>query len=226
MGLRILVFGPPGSGKGTRARLISRLLRVPVIITGDMLREEVSAGTQVGQRAKEYMEQGGLVPDELVIGLIEDRLKRADCSHGFILDGFPRNLNQAEALDRILEEMNVDLDLVLNIVVDPEVVVERLSLRRWCPRCGAIYNLKYEPPKVDEICDECSAKLIQRSDDRVEVVRRRLRIYEEQTKPLLQRYLGRGLVQEMRGDIPIEEMSSEVRRVLRPYLKEIDQRTF
>jgi len=219
MGWRILIFGPPGSGKGTRARLISRLLNIPVITIGDMLREEVSRETEIGLRAKEYMDRGELVPDELVIGLIEERLRKPDCSEGFILDGFPRNLNQAEALDRMMREMGVKLDLVLNVVVDPEVVVERLSLRRWCPKCGAIYNLKYDPPRVDEICDECGTKLIQRSDDREEVVRRRLKIYEEQTKPVLQRYIERGLVREMRGDIPIEEIPREVERVIQLYLK-------
>ncbi len=219
MGLRILIFGPPGSGKGTRARLISRLLNIPVITIGDMLREEVSRETEVGLRAKEYMDRGELVPDELVIRLIEERLRKADCSKGFILDGFPRNLNQAEALDRMLREIGVKLDLVLNVVVDPEVVVERLTLRRWCPKCGAIYNLKYDPPKVDEICDECGARLIQRSDDREEVVRRRLKVYEEQTKPVLQRYIERGLVREIRGDIPIEEIPREVEKVIQLYLK-------
>ncbi|MCD6480087.1 adenylate kinase [Candidatus Bathyarchaeota archaeon] len=219
MGWRILIFGPPGSGKGTRARLISRLLNIPVITIGDMLREEVSRETEIGLRAKEYMDRGELVPDELVIGLIEERLRKPDCSEGFILDGFPRNLNQAEALDRMMREMGVKLDLVLNVVVDPEVVVERLSLRRWCPKCGAIYNLKYDPPRVDEICDECGTRLIQRSDDREEVVRRRLKIYEEQTKPVLQRYIERGLVREMRGDIPIEEIPREVERVIKLYLK-------
>ncbi|RLI07048.1 adenylate kinase [Candidatus Bathyarchaeota archaeon] len=219
MGWRILIFGPPGSGKGTRARLISRLLNIPVITIGDILREEVSRETEIGLRAKEYMDRGELVPDELVIGLIEERLRKPDCSEGFILDGFPRNLNQAEALDRMMREMGVKLDLVLNVVVDPEVVVERLSLRRWCPKCGAIYNLKYDPPRVDEICDECGTKLIQRSDDREEVVRRRLKIYEEQTKPVLQRYIERGLVREMRGDIPIEEIPREVERVIQLYLK-------
>jgi len=216
--LRLLIFGPPGSGKGTRARLISRLLKIPVITTGDMLRGEVSRETEVGLRAKAYMERGELVPDELVIELVEERLRREDCSEGFILDGFPRTLRQADALDRILGERGVTLDLVLNIVVDPEVVVERLSLRRWCPRCGAIYNLKYDPPRVDEICDECGAQLIQRSDDREEVVRRRLRVYEEQTRPILERYMERSLVREMRGDIPIEEIPREVEEVLGPYL--------
>lgn len=219
MGLRILIFGPPGSGKGTRARLISRLLKIPVITTGDMLRDEVSRGTEIGLKAKEYMDRGELVPDELVIRLVEERLHRPDCSGGFILDGFPRNLRQAEALDRILGEMGMELDLVLNVVVDPEIVVERLSLRRWCPKCGAIYNLKYDPPKVDEICDECGARLIQRSDDREEVVRRRLRVYEEQTKPVLELYIERGLIREMRGDIPIEEIPREVEEVLKPYLQ-------
>jgi len=219
MGWRILIFGPPGSGKGTRARLISRRLNIPVITIGDMLREEVSKETEVGLRAKEYMDRGELVPDELVIRLIEERLRKPDCSKGFILDGFPRNLNQAEALDRMLRDKGVKLDLVLNVVVDPEVVVERLTLRRWCPKCGAIYNLKYDPPKVDEICDECGARLIQRSDDREEVVRRRLKIYEEQTKPLLQRYIERGLVREIRGDIPIEEVPREVEKVIELYLK-------
>jgi len=211
---RIVVLGPPGSGKGTCAKFISKMYGIPVIATGYMLREAAAEGTERGMVAKEYMEQGELVPDEIVNSIVEERLRMPDCDDGFILDGFPRNLRQAEALDSILREKGVSLSRVLNIVTDAETIIGRLSLRRSCPRCGAIYHLKNNPPKMDEICDECGAKLIQRSDDREEIIRHRLEVYEEKTHPLLERYVEAGLVREMRGDLDINEIPEALRRVL------------
>jgi len=208
------MMGPPGSGKGTCARIISKIYGIPHITTGDLLREVASEETKRGRMVRGYMERGELVPDEIVIGIMEERLSRPDCEGGFVLDGFPRNLGQAEALDRILEGKGVSLTHVLNLVVGDDVIISRLSLRRSCPRCGAVYHLKNNPPKRDEVCDECGAKLVQRSDDREEIVRHRLEVYEEKTRPLLEWYRRAGLIREMSGDLPIDEIPEAVRRVL------------
>lgn len=212
---RIVVLGPPGSGKGTCAGFIGKMYGIPVIRTGDMLREAAAEGTEHGRVTKGYMDRGELVPDEIVILIVEERLNRPDCDDGFILDGFPRNLVQAEALDRILGEMGVSLTHVLNIVADAETIINRLSLRRSCPRCGAVYHLKNNPPEMDEICDECGAKLIQRSDDTEEIIRHRFEVYEEKSRPLLDRYVKAGLVRSMRGDLDINEIPDALRRVLK-----------
>ncbi|MFQ6053468.1 MAG: adenylate kinase [Candidatus Bathyarchaeia archaeon] len=207
-------MGPPGSGKGPCARIISKLFGIPHIPTGDMLREVAAEGTHRGWVTKDYIERGELVPDDIVVGVIEARLGEPDCDEGFILDGFPRNLRQAEALDRILRERGTSLTHVLNLVVDDETIIRRLSLRRSCPVCGAIYHMKNNPPRMDEICDECGAKLVQRSDDGEEVIRRRLKVYKEKTRPLLERYREAGLLRDMRGDLPIDEIPRAIRRVL------------
>lgn len=212
--MRMIILGPPGSGKGTRAKIIGRIYGIPVITMGDMLREAVAEGTDQGRVAKGYMERGELVPDKIVIDLVERCLKRLSDGDGFILDGYPRNLKQAEALDRILKEKGESLDVVLNVSIEPVTVINRLSLRRTCPRCGAIYHLKDKPPRRDEVCDECDTGLIQRSDDREEVIRHRLRVYEEATRPLLERYRNVGKVREISGDLPIEEIPDAVRRIL------------
>jgi len=214
METRIVIMGPPGSGKGTVARIISKVYCIPHITTGDMLREAVAEGTERGEVARDYMERGALVPDQVVNSIVEERLTGLDLNDGFILDGFPRNLRQAEALDRILREKGTGLTHVLNLVVDDGTIISRLSLRRSCPRCGAVYHLRNNPPEVDEICDECGAKLVQRSDDREEIVRHRLQVYDEETRPLLERSQEAGLVREMRGDLPIDEIPEIVRRVL------------
>lgn len=208
------MLGPPGSGKGTCARIISKIYGIPHITTGDLLREAVAEGTEHGRVAREYMERGELVPDEIVISIMEERLSKPDCDEGFILDGFPRNLSQAEALDHILQEKGASLTHVLNLVVGAEIIIGRLSLRRSCPRCGAVYHLKNNPPKRDEICDECGAKLVQRSDDREEIIRHRLEVYEEKTRPLLERYRKAGKVREMSGDLDIDEIPEAVRQAL------------
>lgn len=212
--MRVVILGPPGSGKGTRARIIGRLYGVPVITTGDLLREAVAEGTERGLEAKGYMDRGELVPDEIVVALMEERLALPDCEDGFILDGFPRNLSQAEALDQMLAEKRTGLDHVLNVVVDAETIVGRLSLRRSCPSCGAVYHLKDKPPERDDLCDECGSELIQRSDDRPEIIRHRLEVHEEKTHPLLDRYRKVGLVREISGDLPIDEIPEAIRRAL------------
>lgn len=211
---RIVVLGPPGSGKGTCAGFISKMYSIPVIRTGDMLRKVATEETERGRMTKKYLDRGELVLDEIVIGIVSKRLRMPDCEEGFVLDGFPRNLVQAEALDRILEDMGVGLSHVLNIVTDAETSISRLSLRRTCPRCGSVYHLKNNPPKMDEICDECGAELILRSDDREEIIRHRFEVYEEKSRPLLEWYAKAGLVREMRGDLDINEIPEALRQVL------------
>jgi len=211
---RVVILGPPGSGKGTCAGFISKMYGTPVIRTGDMLRKVAREETERGRMAKEYLDRGELVPDEIVISIVSKRLRMPDCDEGFVLDGFPRNLVQAEALDRILEDMRISLSHVLNIVIDAETIVSRLSLRRSCPRCGAVYHLKNNPPNRDEICDECGAELIQRSDDTEEILRHRFEVYEEKSRPILERYAKAGLVKEIRGDLDINEIPEALRRVL------------
>lgn len=187
---------------------------IPVITTGDMLRGAVAEGTEMGRLADGYMKRGELVRDDIVIAIVEERLNGSDVEKGFVLDGFPRSLGQAEALDRILKRKGAVLDAVLNVDASPDTIVSRLSLRRSCPKCGAVYHLKDMPPKEDEICDECGSRLIQRDDDRVEIIRHRLEVYERQTFPILERYKKAGKVKEISGELAIDEIPNEVRRVL------------
>jgi len=208
--LRLIIFGAPGAGKGTQAQLLSSRLGIPQVATGDILREAVKKGTELGRLAKQYMDRGELVPDEVVIGIVEERLKQPDCSKGFILDGFPRTIKQAEALDRILAKLGVKLDAVINLEVDEEEVVKRITNRRTCRNCGAVYHLIFNPPKNDEVCDKCGGPLYQRDDDKEETVRNRLRVYREQTQPLLKFYEERGLLKNVNGNLSIEEVFKEI----------------
>ncbi|RLF16089.1 MAG: adenylate kinase [Thermoprotei archaeon] len=208
--MRLIIFGAPGAGKGTQAQLLSSRLGIPQVATGDILREAVKKGTELGRLAKQYMDRGELVPDEVVIGIVEERLKQPDCSKGFILDGFPRTIKQAEALDRILAKLGVKLDAVINLEVDEEEVVKRITNRRTCRNCGAVYHLIFNPPKNDEVCDKCGGPLYQRDDDKEETVRNRLRVYREQTQPLLKFYEERGLLKNVNGNLSIEEVFKEI----------------
>ncbi len=210
----IVLLGPPGAGKGTQASKISEALSIPHIATGDIFRDAVERGTELGRKAKEYMERGELVPDEIVNGIVKERISKPDCSNGFILDGYPRTLNQARALDEMLSEMGRKVDVVLNISVSEDEVVRRLSYRRVCRKCGAIYHLINDPPKREGICDRCGAELYQREDDREEVVRKRLRVYREQTKPLINYYRERGVLVDINGNGDIEEVWSQVEEAI------------
>jgi len=175
--LRLVIFGSPGAGKGTQAERIAGRFGVPHIATGDLLREAVARGTELGVKARRYMERGELVPDEIVVGIVEERLRRPDCKRGFVLDGFPRTLAQAKALDGILEKLEAKIDAIINLETNEEEIVKRLSNRRVCKVCGAVYHLIFNPPKNSERCDRCGGELYQREDDREEVIRKRLEVY-------------------------------------------------
>ena len=208
------MLGPPGSGKGTQAQILSELYCVPVITTGDMLRDSVDRGTRYGKLAKDYMERGDLVPDGIVNRIVGDRLKRNDLSEGFILDGYPRSIPQADALDKILDENNQELDYVIHVVLDDESIIDRLSKRRVCPNCGAVYHLESNPPKIPDVCDECGSKLIRRNDDSPDVIRKRLQVYMEKTKPLLERYEERGIVVDVPGDVDLCKLPQMLKELL------------
>lgn len=197
--MNLILLGPPGAGKGTQAQRMVERYRIPQISTGDILRAAVKEITPLGVRAKEFMDQGQLVPDEIVIGIIEERLKAKDCDSGFILDGFPRTIPQAEALQPILNKIGKKIDHVINIEVDPEELVRRLTGRRTCKNCGAMFHLLFQPTKKEGICDRCGGVLYQRSDDKEETIRTRLKEYEKQTAPLIQYYQGKKTLRSIQG---------------------------
>ena len=208
-------MGPPGSGKGTRAKIIGKMYGIPVITAGDMLREAVARGTDKGEMAKAYMKKGELVPDDIVISLMEERLSKPDAENGFVLDGFPRSMRQAVALDRILNKQNATLDTLVYVAAKPDTIVGRLSLRRSCPKCGAVYHLKDKPPAEEEgVCDECGGRLIQREDDVEEIIRHRFEVYERQTFPILERYQSAGRVREISGDLDIDQIPDAIEGIL------------
>jgi len=192
--LNLIFLGPPGAGKGTIAKDVVERYGVPHISTGDMLRDAVSAGSELGKKVKSVMESGQLVSDELLFDLVKDRLSKKDCVNGFILDGYPRNLDQAKALDKILQEINLSLTAVIFLDVSEEEVVKRISNRRVCPKCSRVYNLISLKPKNDTVCDDDSTPLIQREDDKAETVRKRYNIYIEKTAPLVKLYKGRNQI--------------------------------
>lgn len=198
--VNLVLLGPPGVGKGTYAKELSRRLSIPHISTGDIFREEVKKGTPLGLKVKEYLDRGVLVPDNIVNEVVKQRLGMNDCRRGFILDGYPRTLNQAKALDSM-----VRIDAVLYFTAPKEVIIERVSGRRICPKCGAIYHVKNIPPKKPGVCDICGSKLIQREDDKPEVVERRLRVYEETMRPVIEYYRSRGLLIEVDASEPVVE---------------------
>lgn len=197
--MRIVLLGPPGAGKGTQARMLGERCHCPHIASGDLLREAVRDKTQLGVKAKAYMDKGALVPDELVLGLIEEHLDKTGNNPGFVLDGFPRNVAQAEALGKLLAARQQDLQKVLAIVVPDEEIVKRISGRRTCRNCGAMYHVIFEPPRNPGICNECNGELYQREDDHEDTVRMRLNVYNNETKPLMDYYGRKGLLVEVDG---------------------------
>src|SRR5215470_7737906 len=197
--MNLILLGAPGAGKGTQSKLLQEKLKVPQISTGDMLRAARQAQTPLGLQAESFMNVGKLVPDEVVIGLIRERLSAPDCRDGFILDGFPRTVAQAEALKKLLGELGRKLDAVISLEVPEQVLLERLTGRRTCSQCGTGYHLVFSPPKYDEVCDRCGGALVQREDDREETIRQRLKVYDEQTAPLVAYYRKEGLLKSSPG---------------------------
>ncbi|MEJ2070677.1 MAG: adenylate kinase, partial [Syntrophobacterales bacterium] len=210
--MNLILLGGPGAGKGTQAKKLIKKYQIPQISTGDILRAAVKEGTEMGKKAKEYMDAGKLVPDEVVIGIIKDRLKEPDCQKGFILDGFPRTVPQAEALEKVLSGMGKKVDHVVSIDVDEEELVTRLTGRRTCKNaaCGQMYHIKFNPPKKDLICDKCGGELYQRDDDNETTVRSRLATYNQATKPLIDHYKAKGLVRPIPGVGGIDDIFTKI----------------
>ncbi len=212
--MNIIFLGPPGAGKGTQAKVLIEKFNIPQISTGDMLRENVAKGTELGMKAKEYMEKGQLVPDEIILSMVKERLSQPDAQKGFILDGFPRTVAQAEALDKILEEMGKKIEYVLALIVPDEELVIRLTGRRTCKKCGMMYHIKFKPPKEEGKCDVCGGELYQRPDDNEETVRNRLKVYHEATAPLLDYYKKKEVLFEVDGSKTIEEITQQLLKIL------------
>lgn len=206
----VVLLGAPGSGKGTLASMLVEHWGVPHISTGDMFRSAVQKSTPMGVQASEYMKKGMLVPDDVTIGVVDERFAQSDVKKGFILDGFPRTIAQAEALDKILEKNNLKLNSVILLVVDEKLIVERITGRRSCPKCGTVYHIKTVRPKVEGICDKCGTTLVQRKDDTIEVVAERLKAYNEQTAPLVDFYRKKNLILEIDASRNPESMKSQV----------------
>lgn len=208
--MRLVLLGPPGAGKGTQASAIVKKYSIPHISTGDIFRANIKNGTELGKQVEAYMNKGLLVPDELVVSIVKDRLTEEDCKDGFLLDGFPRTVNQAEALDKELKDMELKLDKVINIEVGKEILIERAIGRRICKSCGATFHVKFSPPKEENICDKCGGELYQRDDDTVETVEKRIEVYHEQTKPLIDYYDKKDLLLNVDGTKSIEEVFNDV----------------
>ena len=214
--MRLVLVGPPGAGKGTQAEFISAQMTIPKISTGDIFRTHVSNGSPLGKEAKKYMDLGDLVPDEITISMVHERLSEDDTAKGFLLDGFPRNVPQARVLDTILLSMSVVLDVVLELVVDDDEVVRRLSGRRTCRKCGHVWHLDFDPPDTEGICDNCDGELFQRDDDKPETIRHRLEVYVEQTSPLIAFYAERGLLVGIDATGPVDDVTDRAIAALRP----------
>ena len=212
--MKIILMGPPGAGKGTQAEKLVELYQIPHISTGDMFRKAQKDGTELGLKAKSYMDQGQLVPDEVTVGIVKERLAEADCKEGFLLDGFPRTVQQADALDTILAELDMALDCVVNIEVDKAFLVDRLTGRRVCRACGATYHIANKAPKVEGICDKCGGELYQRGDDTIETVSNRLDVYAAQTAPLIDYYKSKGIMSSIDGSKSMEEVLADIRTAL------------
>ena len=214
VGLRIVLLGPPGAGKGTQAKLLQEEFHACQISTGDILRKAVAEQTPVGKQAAEYINRGALVPDSVIVNLVAERLKDNDCRNGFILDGFPRTIPQAQSLEEILKKMGLGLRCVLLMQVPSGLIVERLAGRRICRDCGALYHRSFDPPKQQGVCDRCGGELRQRDDDREETVRGRLDVYEAQTAPLADYYRQRGILREIDGVGKVEDIQNRVIKAL------------
>ena len=216
--MRIVLVGPPGAGKGTQAQFIASHLAIPKISTGDIFRHNVSHGTVLGRQARDYMGRGDLVPDEVTIAMVRDRLSEDDTQEGFLLDGFPRNVPQAETLEKMLSEWETRLDTVLGLVVDDDEVVRRLSGRRTCHQCGRVWHVLFDPPARDDTCDDDGSELFQRDDDREETIRHRLEVYQDQTAPLIAYYADQAILLGVDATGPVEEVTERALSSLRRFV--------
>ena len=212
--MKIIMLGAPGAGKGTQAKKIADVCKIPHISTGDIFRANIKNGTELGAKAKEYMDKGLLVPDELVCDLVVDRIQQDDCKNGFILDGFPRTIPQAEALTNALSAIGQNMDFAIDVDVPDENIIHRMSGRRACVGCGATYHIVYNPTKVENICDVCGEKLILRDDDKPETVKNRLNVYHEQTQPLIDYYQTQGILRTVDGTKDMDEVFADILKVL------------
>ena len=217
--MRIVLVGPPGAGKGTQAHFIASHLAIPRISTGDIFRYNVTHNTNLGVQAKEYMDRGDLVPDEVTVAMVRDRLGEDDSQAGFLLDGFPRNVPQAETLKKMLAELETKLTVVLELIVDEDEVVRRLSGRRTCRRCERVWHVLYDPPALPDICDDCRGELFQRDDDQEDVIRHRVEVYNSQTSPLVAFYADEGILVGIDATGPVEEVTSRGLAALEPYMR-------
>jgi adenylate kinase len=212
--MRIVLLGAPGAGKGTQAKILIDKYGMPQISTGDLLRAAVAAGTPLGKEAKSYMDKGELVPDSVVLGMVQERLKQDDCKKGYILDGFPRNTAQAEALDKMLASLSMSLTAALSVDVPLEDLMKRLTGRRTCKSCGQMYNIYFKAPAKEGVCDKCSGELFQRDDDKEATIKKRLEVYTAQTEPLIGYYKNKGILKSVSGTGSIDEIFKKVTEVL------------
>ena len=212
--MKIIMLGAPGAGKGTQAKMIADKYGVPHISTGDIFRANIKNGTELGMEAKKYMDQGLLVPDELTVRILLDRVAQDDCKNGYVLDGFPRTIPQAEVLDSELTKLGDHIDYAINVDVPDENIVKRMSGRRACLTCGATYHMEHVPPKKEGICDVCGSELVLRDDDKPETVKNRLNVYHEQTQPLIDFYTEKGVLKTVDGTVPMEEVFAAITAIL------------
>ena len=210
--MRLVLLGPPGAGKGTQAKLLKEHFKIPQISTGDILRQAVNEGTKLGKEAKVFMNRGELVPDALIINIVDERLSAEDAQHGFLLDGFPRTVPQAEAFEHMLEKRNVGLDAVIDIIVSRDELLARLTGRRTCKQCGHMFHLKFNPPATKDVCDECGGELYQRPDDRNDTVAARMDVYEKQTEPLREYFRKKGSLRLVDGSRSPDEVFAQILR--------------
>lgn len=212
--MKIIMLGAPGAGKGTQAKQIAAKYQIPHISTGDIFRANIKNGTELGKKAKEYMDQGLLVPDELTCDLVMDRISQDDCANGFVLDGFPRTIPQAEALDAALSKIDAKMDFAIDVDVPDSHIVNRMSGRRACLNCGATYHITAIPPKKEGICDTCGKELVLRDDDKPETVQKRLDVYHDQTQPLIDYYQNQGILKSVDGTMPMEDVFAGIVEIL------------
>lgn len=212
--MKIIMLGAPGAGKGTQAKMIAEKYSVPHISTGDIFRANIKNGTELGMEAKKYMDQGLLVPDELTVKILLDRVAQEDCQNGYVLDGFPRTIPQAEVLDKALNEINDKIDYAINVDVPDENIIRRMSGRRACLTCGATYHIEHIPPKAEGICDACGKELVLRDDDKPETVKNRLDVYHKQTQPLIDFYQAKGILKEVDGTVDMKDVFAAIVAIL------------